>query len=109
VDFNSGTGTNSSVGTSGTNSVTLIYNRDVTSSLRINIKNNSTTVALAGTGVEVTTNGATTGLFGSGTDVELASGTSMYKDLSVVAGFDEISTTGAATEGEDTNRVSWLK
>lgn len=109
VDFNSGTGTNASVGTSGTNSVTLVYNKYHANGLRVTIKNNSTIVSLDGTtGITVTDGAAGTGAFAGTATSTLVSGTNMTGNSAYQAAFADVSTTGAATDGEDTNRLSWL-
>jgi len=109
VVFAQGTATNAAVGTSGTTTYTLVYNKYETNGLRVTVKNNSTVVSLNGTvGVTVTDPTAGSGLFRGTTVTALTSGTNMPANANVQSPFGNNSTPAADVAGENTNRITWL-
>ena len=99
VDFAAGTNTNST----GVNSdFFLSFTQTNVNGLRVSVKNNSTSVALAAT---VTDAGTLSALVGAPT--ALVSGTNFPGDFAIIAGFSDISTqTPASTTTK--SRVAWL-
>ena len=109
VVFAQGTATNAAVGTSGTTTYTLVYNKYETNGLRVTVKNNSTVVSLGATAsVTITDGSGSAGLFRFPFATALASGTNMPANANVQSPFDNNSTPAADVAGENTNRISWL-